>query len=54
MEKRSKLPTEALDFFRKLGAKGGKIRAKKLTAAQRSASARKAVKARWAKAKREQ
>jgi len=35
------------------GLKGGKARAKKLTAKQRSESARHAVKARWAKAKGE-
>lgn len=34
------------------GLKGGKARAAKLTAAERSASARKAVLARWAKAKK--
>jgi len=46
-----KLPTEALEFFRAKGAKGGRVRARKLTKEQRSESARKAVKARWAKAK---
>jgi hypothetical protein len=34
------------------GLKGGKARAASLTAAERSASARKAVLARWAKAKK--
>lgn len=34
------------------GLKGGKARAKKLTAEERSASARKAVLARWTKARR--
>jgi hypothetical protein len=34
------------------GLKGGKARARKLTAEQRCASARKAVLARWAKAKK--
>ena len=34
------------------GLKGGKARAAKLTAAKRRASARKAVLARWAKAKK--
>lgn len=34
------------------GLKGGKARAAKLTAEERSASARKAVLARWAKAKK--
>jgi hypothetical protein len=33
------------------GSKGGKIRAQRLTAEQRKEIARKAVKARWAKAK---
>jgi hypothetical protein len=33
------------------GKKGGAARAKKMTAAERSESARKAVQARWAKAK---
>jgi hypothetical protein len=33
------------------GSKGGKIRAQRLTAEQRREIARKAVKARWAKAK---
>jgi hypothetical protein len=38
----------AVEFARK----GGRARAKKLTAAQRKASARKAAQARWAKKKR--
>jgi hypothetical protein len=39
----------------KLGAsKGGKARAKKLSAKQRSAIAKKAAQARWAKKKREE
>lgn len=42
---------EMMDFFKKTGAQGGKARAKKMTAEQRSESARKAVEARWAKAK---
>jgi hypothetical protein len=36
------------------GLRGGKARAAKMTAAERSASARKAVLARWAKAKKAQ
>jgi hypothetical protein len=36
-----------LDFFKKEGRKGGKARAKKLTAKQRSESARRASTARW-------
>jgi hypothetical protein len=43
------------EYFAKLGKKGGKkggpARAAKMTPAQRSESARKAVEARWAKAK---
>jgi hypothetical protein len=46
MAKKSKLPEEALVFFRKQGSKGGKAGAKarmqKLTPEQRSAIARKA------------
>ena len=37
---------------RKGGKLGGKIRAEKMTAEQRSESARKAVQARWAKKKK--
>ncbi len=48
-----KLPADVRDFFVKEGRKGGKLggkaRAAKLTAAERSESARKAVKARWEK-----
>jgi hypothetical protein len=53
---RKKLPPEALEFFRKQGAKGGKLsaeaRMKKLTPERRSEIARKAVAAREAKRKR--
>jgi hypothetical protein len=46
MAKKSKLPEEALAFFRKQGSKGGKVGAKarmqKLTPEQRSEIARKA------------
>jgi hypothetical protein len=46
-----KLPPEILDFFRKHGAKGGKIggtaRAANMTPQQRSEASRKAVQARW-------
>ena len=49
---RKKLPPEVLDYFKKQGAKGGKvggaIRAARMTAEERSESARKAVQARWA------
>lgn len=41
--------TEMQEFFKAKGKAGGKIRAKKLTKAQRSASAKKAAQARWAK-----
>lgn len=44
--------TEMEQFFRDKGKQGGKARAAKLTAKQRSESARKAAKARWAKTKR--
>ena len=52
-----KLPPEVRAYFVRMGKKGGKlggsIRAAKLTPEQRSESARKAVQARWAKAKGE-
>jgi hypothetical protein len=51
-----KMSPEALDFFRKQGAKGGKLsgpaRMKKLTPEQRSDIARRAVAAREAKRKK--
>jgi len=51
------MPAEALEFFRKQGAKGGKLsaaaRMKKLTPEQRSEIARKAVAAREAKRRRQ-
>jgi len=54
---RKKLPAEILEYFKKQGAKGGKIggnlRAERMTAEQRSESARRAVQARWAKSKAE-
>lgn len=50
-----KLPEAALDFFRKHGARGGKIGSKKrnekMTPEERSASAKHAVDAREAKRK---
>ena len=53
---RKKLPQEVLEFFRKQGAKGGKIggtaRAANMTPEQRSEAARKAVQARWDNARR--
>jgi hypothetical protein len=52
---RKKLPPDVREYFSKLGKKGGPkgghARAAKMTAEQRSASARKAVQARWAKKK---
>ncbi len=47
----AKLPKEALEFFRKEGAKGGKVGGKKaaanMTTEQRKKRARKAAEARW-------
>jgi hypothetical protein len=40
---------ELSEYLRKLGSKGGKATAKKLTPEQRKESARKAAQARWAK-----
>jgi uncharacterized protein YdaU (DUF1376 family) len=48
-----KLPPEVLEFFRSAGKKGGKKRASKMTAEQRSASARKAAQARWKRKKKQ-
>ena len=42
---------EISEYFAKFGKKGGKATAQKLTPEQRKASAQKAAKARWAKAK---
>lgn len=53
MAKKKALPPEVLDYFTKMGRRGGLIgghaRAEKLTPEQRSASAKKASQARWAK-----
>jgi hypothetical protein len=50
-----KLPPDVLEYFVKMGRKGGKIGGKKRvanqTAEERSASASRASKARWAKAR---
>ena len=50
-----KLPPDVREYFVKMGQKGGKLggiaRAAKLSPEQRSASARKAVQARWANIK---
>jgi hypothetical protein len=45
----AKKKSELSKHLAKLGRKGGKATAQKLTAEQRKASARKAAKARWAK-----
>lgn len=42
---------ELMDYFRKTGAQGGRSRAAGMTPEERSESARKAVQARWAKAR---
>jgi len=44
-----RLPDPATEFARKGGLKGGKARAKKLSAAERSRIAKKAARARWSK-----
>jgi hypothetical protein len=53
---RKKLPPDVRDYFVRMGKKGGliggKARAAKLSAEELQESARKAVQARWAKAKR--
>jgi hypothetical protein len=49
MSKPTKLPKAALEFFRKQGHIGGKRRAERLSAKERSEQARKAVNARWKK-----
>jgi hypothetical protein len=53
---KTELDAALREYMRRIALKGasmgGKARAKKLTAEQRSASARKAVRARWAKTKR--
>ena len=45
----SKMPKEALAFFREKGRVGGRTRAANLSASERSEQARKAVQARWAR-----
>jgi hypothetical protein len=47
------MPDEIRKFFQKQGGIGGKRRAKNLSPAERSESARKAVQARWKKAKKQ-
>jgi hypothetical protein len=51
--KKGRLSAEALEFFKKQGARGGKARKKKLTKEELSEQGRNAVKARWAKNKKE-
>jgi hypothetical protein len=50
---KARIPKEVMDYFVKMGRKGGKkggtARAAKMTPEQRSDSARRAVLARWAK-----
>jgi hypothetical protein len=52
---KTKLAREMREYLAKIGArggrKGGRVRASRMTAEQRSDSARKAVQARWAKKK---
>jgi hypothetical protein len=48
---KKKLPDEIREFFVKEGARGGKKRAKRLTAAQRKEIAKKAAQKRWGRAK---
>ena len=54
----AKLPKEALEYFRRQGKRGGKLsgaaRMEKLTPEQRTAVAKKAAAARWAKQKIDQ
>lgn len=45
--KRAALDAAFSAYLRALGKKGGAVRAKRMTAAERSASARKAARARW-------
>ena len=49
MKPPSKMPKEALAFFREKGRIGGRTRAANLSAIERSEQARKAVRARWAR-----
>jgi hypothetical protein len=54
MQKKQKKNPNAVALDKLGGSKGGKIRAERLTAEQRTETARKAVTARWAKAKAKQ
>jgi hypothetical protein len=51
-KKKDGLSADTLEFFKKQGAKGGKARKKNLTKEELSEQGRKAVMARWAKAKK--
>lgn len=51
MTNKPKLPKAVLEFFQEQGRIGAKKRNANLTAEERSAQARKAVQARWAKEK---
>jgi hypothetical protein len=51
MTAKIRIPEEALKYFRKTGRAGGLKRAENMTPEQRSEQARKAVQARWNKAK---
>jgi hypothetical protein len=54
---KNSVPAELREYLAKLGKKGGKkggpARAAKMTAEERTASARRAVMARWAKTKKD-
>jgi hypothetical protein len=54
MQKKQKKNPNAVALGKLGGSRGGKIRAERLTAEQRTEIARKAVTARWAKAKAKQ
>jgi hypothetical protein len=49
---KSMLSERERELFRKVGASGGRARAKKMTKEERAASARRAAQARWAKKKK--
>jgi len=56
MPQRKRIPKELRNYFAKIGKKGGKkggaVRAVRMTAEDRSESAREAVKAPWVKTKK--
>ena len=49
LPKNLRMPKELREYFAKEGKRGGATRAKNMTAEERSAAARRAVEARWAK-----